>query len=49
VDNVKMDLGETGCGGVDCGLGQDRDKCRALVNVVMNLWTCSIKFLETNE
>jgi hypothetical protein len=36
VDNVEMDLGEIGCGGVDW-IGQDRDKWRALVNVVMNL------------
>jgi hypothetical protein len=27
VDNIKMDLGETGGGGVDCtGLARDRDK-----------------------
>jgi hypothetical protein len=33
-----MDLGETGWGGVDwIGLAQDRDRWRALVNVVMNL------------
>jgi hypothetical protein len=34
-----MDLLEIGWGGVDwIGLVQDRDKCRALVNAVMNLW-----------
>jgi hypothetical protein len=39
VDNIKMDLLEIGWGGVDwIGLAQDRDKWRALVNVVMNLW-----------
>jgi hypothetical protein len=39
VDNVKMDLGETGWGDVDLiGLPQDRDQWRALVNVVMNHW-----------
>jgi hypothetical protein len=39
VDNVKMDLLEIGWGGVDwIGLAQDRDKWRALVNAVMNLW-----------
>jgi hypothetical protein len=37
VDNM-MDLGEIGCGGVDwIGLAQNRDKLRALVNLVMNL------------
>jgi hypothetical protein len=37
-DNIKMDLLEIGWGGVDCiGLAQDRNKWRALVNVVMNL------------
>jgi hypothetical protein len=38
VDNIKMDLGEIGWGGVDrIGLSQDRDKWRALFNSVMNL------------
>jgi hypothetical protein len=38
VDNITMDLGEIGWGGVDwTGLAQDRDKWRALVKVVMNL------------
>jgi hypothetical protein len=38
VDNIKMDLLEIGWGGVDwIGLAQDRNKWRALVNVVMNL------------
>jgi hypothetical protein len=32
VDNIKMDLGETGWGGVDwIGLAQDRNKWKALV------------------
>jgi hypothetical protein len=38
VENIKIDLLEIGWGGVDwIGLAQDRDKWRALVNVVMNL------------
>jgi hypothetical protein len=38
VDNNKMDLGEVGWGVVDwIGLAQDRNRWRALVNLVLNL------------
>jgi hypothetical protein len=38
VDNIKISLGEIGCGGVDwIGLAQNRNQWRALVNAVMNL------------
>jgi len=37
-DNIKMNLQDVGCGGMYwIDLAQDRDRCRALVNVVMIL------------
>jgi hypothetical protein len=38
VDNIRMDLGEVGCGGVDwIVLAKDKNRWRALVNLVLNL------------
>jgi hypothetical protein len=38
VDNTRMDLGEVGWGDVDwIGLAKDRNRRRALVNLVLNL------------
>jgi len=37
-DHIKMDLLEVGCAGMDwIELVRDRNRCRALVNAVMNL------------
>jgi hypothetical protein len=38
MDNIKIDLGETGWDGMNwIDLAQDRDQWRALVNTAMNL------------
>jgi hypothetical protein len=38
VDNIRMDLGEVGWGDVDwIGLAKDRNRRRALVNLILNL------------
>jgi len=38
-DNIKMDLQEVGCSGMDrIKLAEDKDRQRAVVNAVMNLW-----------
>jgi len=37
-DNIKMDLQEVGCGGMDwTQLAKDRDRWQALMNAAMNL------------
>jgi hypothetical protein len=39
VDNITMDLGEVGWGGMNwIGVAQDRGRWRDLVNAVINLW-----------
>jgi hypothetical protein len=38
-NNIKMYLQEVGCGSLDwIELAQDKERWRALVNAVMNLW-----------
>jgi hypothetical protein len=39
LDNIKMNLRKIGWDGVNwIGMAQDRNKWRALVNTVLNLW-----------
>jgi hypothetical protein len=39
LDNIRMDVVEVGWGDIDwIGLAKDRDRWRALVNSVLNLW-----------
>jgi hypothetical protein len=39
VDNIRIDLGAVGWGGVDwIGLAKDRNRWIAVVNSVLNLW-----------
>jgi hypothetical protein len=39
VDNIKIDLRATGWGSIDwIDLAEDRDQCRTIVNLIMNLW-----------
>jgi hypothetical protein len=39
LDNIRLDLGEVGWGDMDwIGLAKDRDRWRALVDSVLNLW-----------
>jgi hypothetical protein len=39
MDNIRTDFEKVGWGDVDwIGLAQDRNRCRALVNLVLNLW-----------
>jgi hypothetical protein len=38
-DNIKMNIQELGCRGMDwIALAQDRDKWRAFVNALMKIW-----------
>jgi len=38
-NNIKMDLLEVGCGGIDwIKLAEDRDRWWAVVSVLINLW-----------
>jgi hypothetical protein len=39
VDNIKMNLRKIACGGMNwIDLAQDRNRWKAVVNAVMNLW-----------
>jgi hypothetical protein len=46
VDNIRMDLGEVGWGDVNwIDLAKDRNRWRALVNSVLNLWVTYLRSL----
>jgi hypothetical protein len=42
-DGIRMDLGNSGCGGAEwIQLAQYRDRWRAVVNTVTNLWVLTL-------
>jgi len=49
-DNIKMNFQEVGCGSMHwIDLAQDRNRCRALVNAVMNLRVPYNADIQTNR
>jgi hypothetical protein len=49
-DNIKVDLREVECGGIDwIDLAEDRDQWKGLVNMAMSLWASKniAKFLNS--
>ena len=48
--NIKMDLQEAGCGGIDwIDLAHDRDSWRLLLNPVMNIWVLDFRLSPYTE